>query len=243
MSCVFCNSVDNLNTKFTITVEVENSQKKVDVEICDIHAEEATVKTAKEAYMLRQSQIDEVMRRAKELGLNLVDNGSLTIATAPSVNRQSTIKQQEIIIEAEESELVATDIIDSKPGIVTQASKDAESYSSNDLSAIARELPKDALKGKAKLGVAEGRGGQQLVVVEQRIDGLGITNIKVDKSMNDDLLQKRFKRMAELSMNGQFRDNGVRDCPICGGSGEVRQSSTISICPKCKGSGMIDVIL
>ena len=77
MSCVYCGGSDNLNTTFTITIDEE----KIKVFICDEHAEDASVKTAKEAYLKKQKDIDSFLAQAKALGLNVTINNGIPIGS------------------------------------------------------------------------------------------------------------------------------------------------------------------
>jgi len=66
-SCIYCGSSDNLNTQLTLSLE----SGKVTVDICDEHAEDASVKTARAKYMEKQDQIIVFMEQAKALGIEI----------------------------------------------------------------------------------------------------------------------------------------------------------------------------
>ena len=60
--CVYCESSENLNTSLQVKLE---DGSRVSVDICDEHAEEATIKSAREAYLAKQDKIKEVLEQAK----------------------------------------------------------------------------------------------------------------------------------------------------------------------------------
>ncbi len=64
--CVVCGSDTNLNTKLTININNEN----VIVNLCDDHAEDTTIKLAREKYLERQDKINQLIEQAKKLGLD-----------------------------------------------------------------------------------------------------------------------------------------------------------------------------
>ena len=61
-------------------------------------------------------------------------------------------------------------------------------------------------------------------------------------------LQDRFKKMANSTPSDSGPDfaksgynNTQRQCPICHGSGFIKQNKNSTQCPKCKGAGLISV--
>jgi len=70
-TCVYCGASENLNTTLQITLD---GGERTTVVICDEHAEDATIKSARIAYTNRQKQIDEFLAQAKLLGLNISVN-------------------------------------------------------------------------------------------------------------------------------------------------------------------------
>lgn len=251
-SCVFCNSSDNLNTSFTISLD---NGEKIVVMICDEHAEDATVKSAKIAYMQKKSQIDALLEQAKALGLELVESNGLALmkskpAPAPAPIQPRTNKPKQDVI-TEDNDYIPTEVIDGRNApmpIISSNTAGVESYSTADLNSIRGKLPENALKGQAKIGVFEGRQGQPITLVKQRKDGLGTTNVQIVKKENDRALQDRFKRMADNSMRDDTPDfaksgyhRSFTDCSLCRGSGEVKHGNQLITCPKCQGSGIIDL--
>lgn len=259
-TCVFCNSTSDLNTEMNITLE---DGSKVRVIICDEHAEDATVKTARAAYQKRQDEIKHVIEQAKALGLNISEmpNG-LTLAQSadplpqtaieprsqqpaqPAPQARIPVKNDDI---GDDPDVITTDKLDSHPGMRSVGGGtdfgNVESLSSHDVNAFKEKLPEDARKGVAKMGIAEGREGQPIIIPKKRRDGTGTTTINIIK-IDDRHLQESFKRMAGDSMNGKVPDfarsgyqNTTRTCPICRGEGEVNNQE----CPKCKGNGIISV--
>lgn len=252
-NCVYCGSPTNLNTSFNITIE---DGSKVVVLICDEHAEDASVKTAKEAYIKKKAEIDIVLAKAKELGLEIVEGHSLAIARTAAIERpqEKQIERRpkpQPIIEEYDEDFIPTDVVDRKqPAMptVTGSAPGVEFYSASDLNSIKAELPDGALKGQAKIGVFEGRQGVPIALVQQRRDGLGTTNVQIVKKENDRTLQERFKRMADDSVRDNTPDyaksgyaKSFTDCGLCRGSGSVKNGKSTIVCPKCNGSGIINL--
>lgn len=254
MTCVFCSKTTTLNTSMTITLADGN---KVSVDVCDEHAEEATIKSCREAYEAKQSQIEELLAKAKELGLNISQISSgLTIVKQPVSEVQNpTIqaidkKPKTPTLDTTADDVVPTSKIDRRPiqsvgGTVGGTSVPSlASHATNDLS---DKLPAEVSEGYAKMAVMEGREGQPLVIPQKRVDGTGTTRIIIRKTEDDRTLQERFKRVAKESQSSydnaagpDFRSgyqDTTRDCPFCRGEMEINGKE----CPKCKGTGLISV--
>ena len=241
----------------TITLE---DGSKVSVSICDEHAEEATVKTAKLAYLKKQDAIQAVLEQARALGLNISDSKPSGLVIV-----QETIKPQpkQQVSQLERKQAVKTDLgndLDpSDPNVVSTAKLDSlggmrsvggsvgtsnvESLSSHDLANLKEKLDPNIRRGTAKLESVEGRGGQPIVIPTVRKDGTGTTRINIVKT-SDAALQESFKKMASDSREDrlpnfarQGYNNTTRNCPICYGNGEVGGKD----CPKCGGQGIISV--
>lgn len=263
-NCVYCNTSSNLNTELTITLEDGN---KVTVAICDEHAEEASIKTAKAAYLEKQTEIQKVIEQARALGLNISETaGGLAIAQAapapepppqlpaeveqaqpePTQQVRRTPRKNGDNLE-EDPDVVSTDRLDSHRGMHSVGGGtdfgSVESLSSHDMDGFKEKLPDQARKGVAKMGIAEGREGQPIIIPRVRKDGTGTTRVNIVKT-DDRVLQESFKKMAKDSMEDRVPDfarsgysNSTRDCPICRGECEVNGET----CPKCKGQGIISV--
>lgn len=254
MQCIYCGTAKDLNTSMTVTLD---DGVKHTVNICDEHAEDASIKSVKEAFIAKQAQIQAVLEQAKALGLNISDVGGITVAQAepappsappsPSAPQgQPTAKEQPELGD----DFIPTDMID-KDRTITSVGGNTDmgnvaSYQSYDISGTRGDLPDDVLKGKVKMEVMEGREGQPLAVPQQRVDGTGTTNININRSENDGRLQERFKKMAASSMGDQTPDfaragysNTTATCPICRGDGTVKMGAKSQMCPKCDGSGII----
>lgn len=261
MTCVFCNSPNDLNTQITVTLD---DGSKVKVDICDEHAEDATVKTARAAYMRRQDAINAVLEQARALGLNVSEPtgpSGLVIAQeipkpvsaltkqAPQVpNVQSPQRAPTKNDDLEnDPDVVSTDRLDSHRGMRSvggsAGNTSVESLPSHDIDNLKEKLNPDARKGVAKMGIAEGRAGQPIIIPKVRKDGTGTTRVNIVKT-SDNMLQESFKKMAQDSIQDRVPDfarsgysNTTRTCPICKGNCEVNGQ----ICPKCDGNGIINV--
>ena len=251
-TCVFCNTSSNLNTEMTIKLE---DGSKITVHICDEHAEDATIKTAREAYSGRQQQIDAVLAQAKELGLELKlsEGGIATLEpevketkeeTKEEVKEAKIKKGPKISPDMEGDDVISTSKIDSASGMVSVGGNAGghavESLPSHDMNSLSDQLPTGATEGKAKMTMAEGRGGQPIAIPQKRVDGTGTTRINIVNTGGDRALQERFKNMASDD-TGSFKDGyqGMSECPICRGDCVVMNKNEETTCPKCQGSGFI----
>lgn len=255
--CVYCESTDNLNTQLTVTLEDGN---KVTVNICDAHAEEATIKTARAAYLEKQQKINEIIEQAKKLGLEIGQSaGGLVIAqqttpqspsTGPAPQPKPTQpKPPKIELSSDDPDVVQTTKIDSNRQFVSLGGSTdhghVDSYSSHDLNI--KGLPPEARDGYAQMRIVEGREGHPIAIPQKRIDGTGVTRINIKQIEDDRGLQNRFKKMANQSMRDDIDGtpnfarsgyrNSTRDCPICRGECVINGQD----CPKCNGAGVISV--
>lgn len=261
--CIYCGSNKLLNTQLTITLD--NGTKHT-VSICDEHAEDATIKSAKQAYLDKQDKIKELLEQAKALGLNISESsgGLVVVENKPEPQPESEPQPQpkpqpqpqpqqpkapRISEEESENGFIPTERVDKMRPIVSSGGNvggtNVDAHTSYDVAGIRSELPPEALQGKVKMTVVEGREGQPLAVPQQRIDGTGITRINIVKSENDAKLQERFKKMAQSSMSEapdfarSGYNNSTTNCPMCRGEGIVNLGKKSQMCPKCNGSGII----
>jgi len=249
--CVYCESSENLNTSLSVTLE---DGTKVTVDICDEHAEEATIKSAREAYEAKQEKIKEVMEMAKKLGLSVSDTpGGVAVVQPSALTPQqkppvTESKKAPDALDPNSPDVISTSRIDGAPGMVSVGGATdlgpVESHQSLQSSDLQDKLPDDVRDGAVQMGVVEGREGQPLAIQRKRVDGTGTTRVAIIKSEDDRKLQDRFKRMADDSMQDRTPDfarqgyaKTMTNCPVCRGDCEVNGDT----CPKCKGAGQISV--
>ena len=67
-NCIYCNSADNLNTQLSLKLEDGTIAK---VSVCDTHAEDATIKSAREKYIEKTNQLKQFLEQAKQLGIDI----------------------------------------------------------------------------------------------------------------------------------------------------------------------------
>lgn len=248
--CIYCESANNLNTELTISLE---DNTKVKVKICDAHAEDASVKSAKEAYLAKKSILDELLTKAKSLGLHISTSSSGIVSVeSPKQTAPNSKPLPDPDFDTNAPDVVKTTMID-KNRMFKSVGGDSggthvSAHSSIDLNGLSDKLPDSVREGYAQLAVMEGRAGQPITIPHRRIDGTGVTRIIISKSENDDKLQNRFKKMAQDSMSDKMPDfahsgyqETTRPCPICRGAGVVSQGKKQTNCPKCQGSGVISV--
>lgn len=253
--CIFCETTDNLNTQLSIALD---DGSKITVDICEQHAEDATVKTARAAYLTRRKRAEELMAELKALGYAVSDTPTkLIVATAPVPEQKTRTNQAASQVTDEDvSQMIPTEMIDSRTGMVSVGGNtthgSVSSYNSHDvnltgMSPEERASVVAARKGKAKLVMVEGRDGVPIAIPEKRVDGMGTTVIKISKKEDDGKLQDRFKKMADDSIRHDrcpdFATAGYKNaqhnCPICNGQCTIVNNKQRILCPKCNGVGSI----
>ncbi len=252
--CVFCESVNDLNTSMTVTLE---DGSKASVDICDAHAEDATAKTIRSAFMARQTKIKEFLEQAEKYGLVMSQNVSgLVVANQPAARQpvvQEQAERQRVIVQTDLEPLpegmVPAGSVNKRLNRMVTSGKSfdgfsAEGSASHNLDDIESKIGGDG--GMIKIDVVEGRDGAPLAIQSIKRDNTGTTHVHVVKT-SDAEIQKRFKMMAEMSKSGQgwqqipdFRNGyDLRDCPLCRGKCQVRSRGETIMCPKCEGRGAI----
>lgn len=258
--CVICGSSEGLNTSMTINVDNED----VTVKICDTDAETATPKMIKEQYLAKQSEIDEIIAKARALGLEInvpTDPGVLAtvekpVAKAPSQPSVDPVQPSldpavaAAVEGSKEDGVLPTRVVDStsqRVQGVAGGEVNAESHMPYSLGSGEDKLDPALLEGRVRMEGAEGRAGQPIAIPAVRVDQTGMTTVRINKRVDDAALQRRFKELAQ-SADGDganthsFAQGGydVHDCPICKGDGAIKQHTGFETCPKCDGSGLLN---
>ncbi len=263
-NCIYCGTTTDLVAQLTITID---GDQKITVDICNEHSEDATIRTARQKYMERQSQIDELMAKAKMLGLELAPQqtpGGLVILQSapkevpqqpqPIQARPIQPRQQVVVASDDDDGMIDSTIVDQKERrtIVSRGgvagSHSIESHRSLDMTDIQERIGDDVLHGKVKMETIERQSGGYVSIPAKKVNGLGTTNVVVVQT-TDQEMQRRFKQQADQSKS----DNGwnsmrhlgkegieIINCPICKGEGVARNAGKEITCPKCKGKGHID---
>lgn len=252
--CVFCEETTNLNTQIGIKLD---DNRKVTCDICDAHAEDATPKAVKAAYLEKQGKADTLIAQLKAMGYDVArmeqSKSGIVIPVMASQPGPATITEgtsPEGTIPAEDLQgegVIDAAVFDAKRsrGMVSAAGSasfggsqvSVSGHSSLDATSIAAgNLPPDqratllqAKKGKVKVAVVEGREGQPLMIEEKRVDGMGTTRIKITKVENDGKLQGRFRKMAKDSIDNDRVPNFAR----------AGYQNTQTDCPICHGACVI----
>lgn len=245
MQCVYCSNTTNLNTQLMIKLDDGTTAT---VQICDEHAEEATIKTAKEAYLVKLKQITELLAKAKEFGLELTSvkqEGKLIVPTFAQQPQQAPpVINEDIEGMVPIAALRNKDLkLASVEGQVGNEALESHTNYNLDIPEIDRSV------GMVKRSVMEGRSGTPVVVDEIKIDATGTTRVVIKQVENDNKLQARFKKLADESMadrGGNFKsgyDQAQITCSMCNGSGFIKNkvNGVIKsiVCPKCSGAGIL----
>lgn len=268
-NCIYCNTdgvpcSEVLETSLTLQLDGE----KIVVKVCDAHAEEASVKTAKTAYLAKKVEFDKFLEQAKALGITIPDPAAkIAVAVGPErpQRRQQEAPQQDR--QAPRNETDPT-LLDEAHGFYDEDKIDRRAFSpqitadtrlsshgvgglqqAHDLGKTKGLLVEAGIQmGNARVRMAEasGRGGAPIPIPSTKIDGTGVTHVKVSQTMDPHKFDNRFKSMAAASKEdkvhfakGYETDGGTFPCPMCRGSGEAVNRGQACICPKCQGCGLV----
>jgi len=250
--CVVCGTSENLNTSLDLNID----GGRVCVKLCDEHAEDTTPKMAKECYRDKKSEIDDIIAKARALGLDVSMPGDTSKLVIVESNQPQPQELASPIVPAPLKRKSIDTILQGgvDEGVLSTARVDAVSRSVRGVSGEsavpfspyvpsgADKLDPALLEGKAKMGVGEGRNGQSIAIPQIRVDGLGTTVVTVRQGVNDAKLQDQFKRFAERSMSEiPSSKYTMGDCTFCHGNGSIDTGREIQTCPKCGGSGIRQV--
>jgi len=208
-TCIICGSSENLNTSMTISVD----DKEITVKICDADSDTATPKLVKDHYADKKSEIDEIIAKAKELGLEVnipTDGGIVTVEKPPEPKQTPAVdptiaptQTDPAIMSAIEGTkddgVLSTRVIDNVSQNIRSISggeAGAESHAAYIPGSGQDKLDPVLLEGKVKMAAGEGRGGQVIAVPSIRVDQTGTTTIRVKQNVDDNVLQRRFKELA-----------------------------------------------
>jgi hypothetical protein len=219
-----------------MTLALEDNEKAL-IYLCDEHAEDTTPKKAKEAFLDRKKKLNDLLEQAKLLGFDLTTTQSGLVIDAP--RKAAPVQQTEVISENIDSELVDSKIFDNaRMNIRVNNSAGADGGNAYDTSALG--------PGKAKPEIVNIRG-IDMVIPAQKIDQTGTTTIRINNVMDDNTMQRRFKQIANNSMNDNITSFAEGDgyktktCPMCGGKGSLINRGKSQLCAKCDGTGEINV--
>jgi hypothetical protein len=234
--------------------------------VSDEYAETATVKSVRAEYIRKFSatveaerkEREELMRRAKALGLVLVDP-----ATEPapaqsqprSIAAQSTRQpsnSQPINEEAQAPKVedgkrivrgraidksVNVNVKSAIPSGPFQVEGNGTQYIISGSDKPSEDLVAD---DEAEIGTVRGRDGMKIAIPLKRTGKTGTTKINIVNNMTDQQLQTRFKQQSRASEHGhayhERYDVTWSECNVCLGTGERNGKD----CPKCKGLGEIE---
>lgn len=260
-TCIFSGSTESLNT--SMTVQLDNGST-VQVWISDEYADDATPRKVREAYLAKANRISELISEAKALGMDLTslnDSGDVPVRPEADQNiaaRQSNV-QQETNHQNDEMTNTHEQLNKSSSGSERMISgrdadkalelRNVQSGSTgvsvgHEYSISSADDPDGDLKEgeQAEVDIIEGRGGISVAIPVRRQGKMGETNIKIVKGYNNNRLQQDFKKMANPEDNPtSFKDGYVVrfvECGLCKGVGQIRGDKQ---CPKCSGSGEIQV--
>lgn len=258
-SCVVCGITEaaKLNTEFKITVD----DKQIIVKVCDTHADDITVKAARDKYNEKMAAINTLMEQAKSLGFSFDFNKTIaTSERAPEPVKtqiaKPVIRDTEPVVQQDEDAIIINDLskLDRVKLPQVQSIGQAQTYQPIDITQSIGSLGTEAVKeikqltnhGSAKVKLVEGRGRVQIPIPVERRDGLGTTRININNTMTDAILQEQFKSSAQESKEGRgyFAQGGYeaeRQCSLCRGRGQIRAKGGYVECPKCEGSGVIQI--
>lgn len=250
-TCIYCGTGDNLTVQMTITLD---GGEKVSVSACEEHAEDMTMRSARQKYLERQSEIDEIMAKAKALGLELAPQrtaGGIEIMQAVQ-KLAAPARQNTISPVFDDSDMIDAMLVERRERSIissggTAGNVHVESHQSLDMDKVREKIGTEVLEGKVRMEVIENSGGRAIAIPAKKINGLGATTIRIVPT-SDNELQARFKHDADRSKSDSGWESmrhlgreGIRiiNCPVCRTDGTIVDNGREVVCPKCKGRGMI----
>jgi hypothetical protein len=264
VNCIYCGSDQDLKNELTVTIDdadAPGGKTKVVLKVCDAHAEEATIKSAREAYVRRKDEIKQFLEMGKALGIDLtgaIQHKSGLIAAQTPARPEQQAQAAPRPVQVFDEDMVDSKIVDraAEKGMITPSKslgdglgmvETGTSRTPIDSLPIPEEKKaeiKKAIVGKVKLEPQIGKGGMPIVLPTKRVDGLGTTTVRIVES-SDAHLQRRFKNLGHDSMNDRttvnFKENyDVKECNLCQGKTTVKNRGQDQACPKCKGTGWVD---
>lgn len=151
-TCIICKTAKNLDTVMTVTVD----DKKYEVSLCSEHAEETTPKQVKDKVKERIIEIEEVLKKVKELGLTdmLVGSASKKIEVVETAKETEPTPEPEPRPEPEPEPQPKVTIVKK------QAEKPAERSGPSQITRVKRiSKEKGMSKVKSVGGVAMSKAG------------------------------------------------------------------------------------
>jgi len=226
-SCVFCGSIETLNTEIGIV----SDGKQVQVKICDACQDDATPKKIKAAYEEKNKGIQETLKilqaAAAKIGYKVVP---INEVAAPAPQAQATPKKQQ--------ERPRQPIQKLPP--IAQASGAGSTLPEDTNVGV---TGKDGQKIRLNSAIEEAQTFQSAsrppTVIPRKIkDDSGETTITV-VSIGDGFLQEKFKSEIRAGNEGKLpKGYTTKDCSVCNSSGKLRNGQE---CPRCKGVGMVTI--
>ena len=254
--CVFSGSTVDLNTSMVVRLD---DGRSVEVWISDGFIDVATPKKVKEAVQNqennKQHEIEELIAKAKELGLTIIADGSQP-ASEPSASpttpcpRPCNPKGSGTWTPATGNRIVDGAEADNKTisiPISGQVAALGESVSGigSEYAIRSTDKPSEDLRSgdRAEIGKVKGRLGMDVAIPVVRRGKTGETKVAVVNTGGDVALQKRFKQMASRSQSMEGPPDGYQvrtvQCTVCNGSGKLMGGN--KDCPKCNGIGILDI--
>jgi hypothetical protein len=264
--CVICGSSENLNTSMTINVD----GKEATVKICDTDADTATPKIVKERYLDKKSEIDEIIAKAKQLGLevNIPDDAGAiaTFKELPSLDKKPEQPEP-----ATKSVATTTPKLSdpTKPGLdpafadAIDGSEAEGVLSTQTVDGVSQRI-RGASGGESgaesHMAYVPGSGQDKLdpTLLEGKVkmeagqgrggQPIAIPAIRVDHTgttivrVKQDIDDNILQRRFKEFAGSDSTSAGynVHNCPICKGDGMIKQRGKIITCPKCDGTGLLN---
>ena len=218
-----------------------------------VKVKEATIKIL-EAQSGKQKEIEELLARAKELGIDLGGSGAAPVAAQPQASTPTTPAKQAKaeptpFNEDVQPEVAGARIIDSVDADKAMDNLAVDNQTGGQAGGMRQayevrsdEEASEDLRGgeKDEINTVRVRDGMSIAIPTRRVGKMGETKIQIVDSGGDSALQERFKSLN--GGDGQQSTAGytVRSaqCGLCRGQGVVMGSKK---CPKCGGAGMVDI--
>jgi hypothetical protein len=247
--CLVCSTTEKLNT----TMKVKVDEVEHEIAVCDEHAEDMTMKIAKELIKKKIEEYENFKKMASEFGVEIKEQKSGVLVAsrpdqpAPTMPADVAVKLPpgssgppqpgQRVIKAIPKHNI--NISGSLPGINPSSMAQTVAETARARGRIKGDVTVPVIE-EVELQTVPGRQGLPMTLQKKVTDSSGTTEVRIVETSNEELT-KRSKVLENQARQGDpnahlfIRGYDLKDCNLCRGSGKTTNGQ---VCPKCKGKGL-----
>lgn len=239
---------------------IKHDESRYQVAICEIHELNATPQEVRKLVSKKISDYEEFTAKAKELGFDIVPSSGqiqtiekLSQPAQPAQPTQQPADKQpsdgkpnrpRLTVQKKSNRAASRELSPEEAEAARQKMQDQSYPDTKERARVEQHSQYDKKEGapqnfSQEMQVVAGRGGAPVTVPKRIIGEAGTTDIRVINTGGDRELQRRFKNMAEGTLQDKhpgFKDSyEAKSCSTCDGAGNVDRKE----CPRCNGAGII----